>query len=41
MADKLPWAAWYNTWLLSELMPTGVVFSFLDGLCTMTDRLNS
>ncbi len=24
-----PWAARYNTWLLSKLMPKGVVFSFL------------
>ena len=23
------WAAWYNTWLLIELTPKGVVFSFL------------
>ena len=24
-----PWAARYNTWLLIELTPKGVVFSFL------------
>ena len=23
-----PWAAWYTSWLLIELMPKGVVFSF-------------
>ena len=23
------WAAWYNTWLLVKLTPTGVAFSFL------------
>ncbi len=25
----LPWAAWYNTWLLIKRMPKGVVFSCL------------
>ena len=28
MSSLDPWAAWYNTWLLVELTPKGVVFRF-------------
>jgi len=36
VAMQLPWAAWYNTWLLIKFMPKGVVFSssFLFWLCS-------
>ncbi len=29
------WTAWYNTWLLVELTPKGIVFSFLFCLCLL------
>ncbi len=28
---EVPWAARYNTWLLNELTPKGVVLSFING----------
>ncbi len=36
MSSCTCWAAWFNAWLPIELMPNGVVFSFLFFSCTCT-----